>query len=175
MVLVFKMFLSYCDERVSENANKRYMVECFSSVLCLVAQSCLTLCDPLDCSLPGFSVHEDSPGKNIGVGYHALLQGIFPTQGSNPDLPHCRQILYHLSHQGSPRILAWVAYSFSRGSSQSKYWTRVSCIAGGFLTIWVTREVPRILEWVAYPFSGGSSPPRNWTRVSCLAGRFFTS
>ena len=75
------------------------------AVLCLVAQSCLTLCDPLDCSLPGFSVHEDSPGKNIGVGYHALLQGIFPTQGSNPDLPHCRQILYQLSYQGSPRIL----------------------------------------------------------------------
>ena len=44
----------------------------------------------------------DSPGKNTGVGCHALFQGIFPTQGSNPDLPHCRQILNHLSHQGSP-------------------------------------------------------------------------
>jgi len=44
----------------------------------------------------------DSPGKNTGVGCHALLQGIFPTQGSNPALPHCRQILHHLSHQGSP-------------------------------------------------------------------------
>ena len=43
----------------------------------------------------------DSPGKNTGVGCHALLQGIFPTQGSNPGLPHCRQILYHLSHQGN--------------------------------------------------------------------------
>ena len=42
----------------------------------------------------------DSPGKDTGVGCHALLQGIFPTQGSNPGLPHCRQILYHLSHQG---------------------------------------------------------------------------
>ena len=52
---------------------------------------------PMDCSPPGSSVHEDSPGKNTGVGYHALLQGIFPKQGSNPDLPHCRQILYHLS------------------------------------------------------------------------------
>ena len=47
---------------------------------------------------PGSSVHGDSPGKNIGVGCHALLQGIFPTRGSNPSLPHCRQILYHLSH-----------------------------------------------------------------------------
>ena len=43
----------------------------------------------------------DSPGKNTGVGHHALLQGIFPTQGSNPGLLHCRQILYQLSHQGS--------------------------------------------------------------------------
>ena len=70
--------------------------------VCLVAQSCLTLCDPMDCSPPGSSVHEDSPGKNTGVGCHALLRGIFPNQGSNPGLPHCRQILYHLSHQGQP-------------------------------------------------------------------------
>ena len=46
-----------------------------NTYLCLVAQSCLTLCDPMDCSLPGSSVHEDSPGKNTGVGCHALLQG----------------------------------------------------------------------------------------------------
>ena len=58
-------------------------------------QSCLTLCDPTDCSPPGSSVHGDSPGKNTGVGCHFLLQGIFPTQGSNPGLPHCRQILHH--------------------------------------------------------------------------------
>ena len=54
------------------------------------------------CSAPGSSIHGDSPGKNTGVGCHALLQGIFPNQGSNPGLPHCRQILYPLSHQGSP-------------------------------------------------------------------------
>ena len=77
------------------------------SVLCLVAQSCLTLCNPMDCSPPGSPVHGDSPGKNIGVGGHALLQGIFLAQGSNSDLPHCRQILYHLSPQGS-----LVIYSF---------------------------------------------------------------
>ena len=61
-------------------------------VLCLVAQSWTTLLDPTDCSLPGSSVHEDSSSKNTGVGCHALLQEIFPTQGSNPGLPHCRQI-----------------------------------------------------------------------------------
>ena len=54
------------------------------------------------CSPPGSSVHGDSPAKNTGVGCHALLQGIFPTQGSNPGLPHCRQIPYHLSPQGYP-------------------------------------------------------------------------
>ena len=70
---------------------------CQCAVLCLVALLCLTLCDPMDCSLPGSSVHGDSPGKNTGVGCHALFQGIFPTQVSNPGLLHCRQILYQLS------------------------------------------------------------------------------
>ena len=83
------------------------------AVLCLVAQSYPTLCNPIDSSPPGSSVRGDSPGKNTGVGCHALLQGIFPTQGWNPGLQHCRQILYHLSHQGSPGIMEWVAYPFS--------------------------------------------------------------
>ena len=59
-------------------------------------------------------------GQNTGVGSLSLLQGIFPTQGSNPGLPHCRQILYQLSHKGSPRILEWVAYPFSSRSSQPR-------------------------------------------------------
>ena len=69
-------------------------------MLCLVIQSCPTLCDPLDCGPPGSFDHGDSPGKNTEVGCHAFLQGIFPTQGSNPSLLHCRQIFYHLSYQG---------------------------------------------------------------------------
>ena len=85
-----------------------------SSVLYLVAQLCPTLCNPMDYSPPGSSVHGDSPGKNTGVGCHALLQGIFPAQGSKSGSSHCRQILYHLSHQGSPRILERTAYPFSR-------------------------------------------------------------
>ena len=76
-------------------------LEGLAAVLCLVAQSCLTLCDPMDYSPPGSSVHGDSPGKNTGMGGHALPQGIFSTQGLNPGLPHCRWILYQLSHQGS--------------------------------------------------------------------------
>ena len=120
-----------------------------------VAQSCLTLRDPMDCSLPGSSAHGifqarvlewgatafseshsvvsnslwppglyspwNSPGQNTGVGSLSLLQGIFPTQGLNPGLPYCGWIFYQLSHKGSPRILEWVAYPFSRGSSQPRY------------------------------------------------------
>ena len=61
--------------------NWRYYL---GAVLCLVAQPCLTLCNPMDCSPPSSSVHGDSPGKNTGVGCHALLHRVFPTQGSNP-------------------------------------------------------------------------------------------
>ena len=71
-----------------------------STVLCLVTQSCPTLCDSMDCSLPGFFDH-------------GILQA---------------------------RILEWVAYPFSRGTSQSRNRTRVSCIAGGFFTSWATKE-----------------------------------
>ena len=70
--------------------------------MCLVAQSCPSLCDPMDYSPPDSSVHGDSSGKNTGVGCHALLQGIFPTQELNPGLLHCRRILYHLSQKRSP-------------------------------------------------------------------------
>ena len=66
--------------------------------LCLVTHLCLTLWDPLDWSLLGSCVRGDSAGKNTGVGSHALLQGIFPTQGLNSGLPNFRQIIYHLSH-----------------------------------------------------------------------------
>ena len=68
---------------------------------------------PWDC------VHGDSPGKNTGVGCHALLQGIFPIQVSNLGLLHCRQIVYHLSHHGSPQDIinpprVWVIYNFNK-------------------------------------------------------------
>ena len=132
-------------------------------------------CDPMDCSPPGSSVHGifqarilkwsevkvaqlcptlrphelyspwNSPGQNTGMGSCSLLQGIFPTQGLSPGLSHCRQILYQLSHQGSLRILEWVAYPFSR-YSQPRNWTMVSCIAGEFFTNWATREA-QLLKW----------------------------
>ena len=108
-------------------------------LLCLVIQSCPTLCDPMDCSLPGSSVH--------GILQAKILEWVaIPSsrgsshQGLNPGLLHCRQIFYYLSHQGSPRILEWVAYSFSRGSFQPRNRTRFSYIADGFFTSWATRE-----------------------------------
>ena len=78
----------------------------------------------MDCSLPSSSVHGDSPGKNTGVGFHALLHGIFPTQESNPGLPHGRKILYHLSNQRSPRILEWGSLSLPQGNfpTQESNW-----------------------------------------------------
>ena len=86
-----------------------------STDLCvLVVQSCPTLCDPMDCSPPGSSVRGDSPSKNTGMGCHSLLQRVFSSQGSNPGLSQCRQILYHLSHQGSPGSL-WVTINNDRG------------------------------------------------------------
>ena len=91
----------------------------------------------------------NSPGQNTGVGSLSFLQGIFPTQGLNPGLLHCRQILYQLSHKGSPRILEWVAYPFSSRASQPRNQTRVSCIAGQFFNwatreaLWATREAPK--------------------------------
>ena len=77
--------------------------EWIKKMWCYIAQSCLILCDPRDCGLPGSPVHGDSPGQNTGVRCHALLQGTFPVQGLNPSPLSCRQILYHLTHQGSPQ------------------------------------------------------------------------
>ena len=103
-----------------------------------VAQLCLTLCNPMDCSPWNCS------GQNTGMGSFSFLQGTFPTQGSNPGFLHCRQILYQLSHKGSLRILEWVDYPFSSGSSWPMNETGVSCIAGGFFTNWAIREAHRL-------------------------------
>ena len=82
----------------------------------------------------------NSPGQNTGLGSCSLLQGIFPTQGLNPALPHCRWILHQLNPHVRPTILEWVAYPFSSGSFRPRDRTGVSCIAGGFFTNWASRE-----------------------------------
>ena len=98
-------------------------------------------------SLQPYGLHSswNSPGQNTGVGSLSLLQGIFPTQGLNPGLLNFRQILYQLSHQGSPRILEWLAYLFPSGSSQPRNQTWVSCIAGRFFTSWATSKAHTFL------------------------------
>ena len=97
-VFIFFFFFFFLTPK-KQNPSKIYWFA--QAHVCLVTQSCPTLCDPMDLSPPGSSVHGDSPGKNTGVGYHAFVQGIFPTQGLNPGLPHCRWILCQLRHQES--------------------------------------------------------------------------
>ena len=93
----------------------------------------------------------NSPGQNTGVGSLSLLQRMFSTQELNPGIPHCRWILYQLSHRASPRILEWVPFPFSSGSSQSRNWTGVSCITGEFFTSWVIRGAPCLWERIHFP------------------------
>ena len=111
-----------------------------------VAQLCPTFCDPwtiqsVEFSRPDlYTVHGILQARILEGGSLSLLQGIFPTQRSNPGLLHCGQILYHLSHKGSPRILQWVTYPFSRRPSWPRNSTMVSCIPGTFFTNWNIRE-----------------------------------
>ena len=102
---------------------------------CLVSQSCLTLYNPMDCSLPGTSVLWDSPGKNTRSGCHALFQGIFPIQGSNPGLLNYRQILYYLIyfHHHNLKVSVLQRSAFSKMRLSHLYMTNGKTIA---LTIW---------------------------------------
>ena len=112
--------------------------------LCCEIESCSVMSDSL-------SPHRlyspwNSPGRNNGVGTLSLLQGVFLTQRLNPGLPHGRRILYQLCHKGSPRILEWVAYPFSRGSSWPRNWTRVSSIAGRFFMNQVVQQSKPVIH-----------------------------
>ena len=91
---------------------------------------------PVDCSPPAFSVHGIFWARILEWVAISFFRGILPNQGSNPHLPPCRQILYQLSHQGSPSIVEWVVNPFSRGSSWPRNQNRVSCISGEFFTSW---------------------------------------
>ena len=113
-------------------------------MLVKVAQSCPTLCDPRGLYSPW-----NSSGQNTGVDSLSLLQEIFPTQVLKPVLLYCRQILYQLGHQGSPRILEWVVYPFSRRSSQPRGLNQ------GFLHC----------RWILYQLSYQGSP--NMLYVIC--------
>ena len=105
----------------------------------------------------------NSPIQNTEVGSLSLLQGIFPTQGWNPGFPHCRRILYQLSHKGSKVKVAQSCLTLCNP---------MDCSLPGSSIHEILQA--RILEWVAIPFSGRSSQPTNQTQVSHIAGGFFT-
>ena len=109
------------------------------AVLCLVIQLCVTLCNPKDCSPPGTSVCEDSPGKNTE--WVAMPSSSESSQSRiEPRSPTLQADSLPSEPSGKPKNTEWVAYPFSRGSSQPRNQSRVSCIADGFFTSWATRE-----------------------------------
>ena len=96
----------------------------------LVAQSCPSLCNPMNCSSPGSSVYGILPARILEwVAIHSLLQGVFPSQGSNLGLPYCKQILYCLSHQESPfvRGINPICWESSHIGFQEIFFFSVSC------------------------------------------------
>mgnify|MGYP006996447845 CR=1 FL=1 len=117
----------------------------------LVTQLCPTPCNPMDSSPPGSSVHGILQERILVVDSYSLLQGIFPTHGSNPGLLHSKQILYRLGHQGSPTVYYWIKFPISERiweillylliwrENQSK--TLITCLCGsskgkGWCTRW---------------------------------------
>ena len=125
--------------RETPRTGRFYRQEAGSAVL---SQSCLCATPwPAACQAPlsmGFSRPE------YWSGLPCPPPGDLPNPGIKPGFLHCRQTLYHLSYQGNLRILEWVAYPFSRGSSQPRNQTGVSCITGGFFTSWATREAQKV-------------------------------
>ena len=135
--------------------------------MCSVAQSCPTLCDTTDCPPPGSSFHGDSPGKNTGVGCHDLLQGIFPTQRSNPGLLHCRQILYQLSHQGMTPWTVACQFPLFMGSSRQEYWSVLPFSTPGDLPDpGIEPNLLCLLHWKDGSGCGSCSGPGTGSRTS---------
>ena len=131
-MIIRLLWPKYFRKRIEYLWQEAYTVNSGQQVKVKVAQSCPTLCDPMY-----YTVH--------GILQARILEWIaFPfSRRSSQGFPHCRWILYQMSHQGSPRILEWEAYPFSRGSSWPRNQTRVSCIAGQFFTNWATEKTYR--------------------------------
>ena len=151
-------------------------------------QSCPTLCNPIDCRPLGFSVHEDSPGKDTGVGCLALLQGIFLTQGSNP----CLLCLPALADGFFTTSTTWEAYIYTYIcihihtyiyvyiyiyimcacvhvkllQSCAALCDAADCSLSGSSVHGILHE--KILEWVSMPSSTGSSQPRIEPYICCI-------
>ena len=99
---------------------------------------------------------------NTGVGSLPLFQVIFPTQGSNPGLSHCRRLLYHLSHKGSPGIPEWVSYSFSSGSFKPRNQPASPALQADSLPT----------EWSGKPYMTGDIRKQKWMTIPYLLSPF---
>ena len=110
--------------------------------VCLFTQLCPALCDPVDGSPPGSSVHGDSPDKNTGVRCHVLLLGIFPTQ-----VLRITGGFFIIWATSKAQEYWWIAYLFSRGPSQPRNRIKVSFIEGRFLTSWTTGKPKSPIVW----------------------------
>ena len=141
--------------------------------MCLVAKSCLILCNPMDCIACQPLRSMGFPSKNTLVGCHFILQGIFLTQEWNLSLlrllPWWEGCL-PLSHPGSPKLYMKMKVLFFQ--SCLILCDPMNCSLPGSSVHGILQA--RILEWVAIPFSSGSSHPRERTWVPCISGRFFT-
>ena len=133
----------------------------------------------MDYSPPGSSVRGNSPDKNTAVGCHALHQGIFPTQGSNPGLPHCKCILYHLSHQGSP-FKYIIKYDYFWMVNRSCFFSMTQapeCLSTLSDPFFRSTECAEIGQFI-YPFFPGRfcSVPKQTTSqlLTLFLGFFFT-
>ena len=113
------------------------------------AQSCLTLCNPMDYTVHGILQARILQARILELVAIPFSRGIFPTQRSNPGLVLCRLILYQLSYQGSPRILEWVAYPFSSRSSWPRNQTRSRALQVDCFISWATREA-LVIQWASH-------------------------
>ena len=122
------------NQKKTNEGNSNYDLNVQYQYLCLVAQLCLTLCDPMDCSLPGFSVRGILQARILEQVPHFLLPGIFTAQKSKSDLPHCKQTCYHLSHCLATREASVITSSFSNQIFSSCIQDNLSyCSIIGFL------------------------------------------
>ena len=136
----------------------------------------------------------NSPGQNNVLGSCFLLQGIFPIQGWNPGLPHCRQILYQLRHQRRDLRVKEILHIHIQLFQYHLLKRLIMLFWGTFILLSLVKFAQsrptlcdpmdytvhgilqtRTLEWVVFPFSRGSSQPRDQTQVSDIAGIFFIS
>ena len=143
----------------NKRGNSRESQDTFSTDFNITG--CAVLCSVMSDSLRphGWYSPWNSPGQNTGVGSFSLLQGIFPSQGSNPVLPYCRQILYQLSHKGSPTLqVAAAAKSLQLCPTPCD---PIDSSPPGSSVPGILQA--RILEWVAISFSNIESE-RKWSR-----------